>query len=257
MLLNHMRVGLALGGGVVRGVSHIGVLSALQEAQIPIDYVAGTSAGSLVGALYCAGWSIERIRAAAKDLRWWRLARLTWPKFGWLSFEPMSRWLISQLGDIQIRDLHIPFAAVATNLVTGEPIRFCEGRLAPIIQASCSVPGLVAPTLIDELMLGDGSLSDTVPVSILREMGAEYVIGVDIFSPVYRRRLGPFSMALTSLEILVQHAGGGVELADCIIRPQLSGKTYSQFSKTEELIALGQQAVQRKLVEICQDLSIP
>jgi NTE family protein len=128
--------------------------------------------------------------------------------------------------------------------------------LAPIIQASCSVPGLVAPTLINELILGDGSLSDIVPVSILREMGADYVIGVDIFSPAYRRRLGPFGVVLSSLEILVKHAGGGVELADCILRPQLSGKTYSQFSKTEEMIALGQQAVQRKLAEICQALSV-
>jgi NTE family protein len=219
MTVKLLRVGLALGGGVVRGISHIGVLSALQEAQIPIDYVAGSSAGSLVGALYCAGWPIEQIREAARDLRLWRLARLTWPSSGWVSFEPMARWLIKQLGDIQIGDLLTPFAAVATDLVTGEPVRFRQGRLATIVQASCSVPGLVVPTKIGDRTLGDGGLSDTVPVSILREMGAEYVIGVDIFPPVSRPRLGPFGMILTSLEILVQHAGGGVELADCVIRP--------------------------------------
>jgi NTE family protein len=253
--VNHKRVGLALGGGVVRGISHIGVLSALQEAQIPIDYVSGSSAGSLVGALYCAGWSIERIHETARSLRWWRLARLTWPKLGWVSFEPMARWLIQELGDIQISDLTIPFAAVATDLVSGEPVRFRQGRLAPIVQASCSVPGLVSPTKIDERILCDGSLSDTVPVAILREMGAEYVIGVDIFVPAYRPRLGPFGMALTSLEILVERAGGGIEMADCLIRPQLSGKTYSRFAKTEELIALGKEAVRIKIADIGRALS--
>jgi len=254
--VKRLRVGLALGGGVARGISHIGVLFALQESRIPIDFVAGSSAGSLVGALYCAGWSIERICKTARNLHWWRLARLTWPKNGWLSFDPMTRWLISELGDIQITDLTIPFAAVATDLETGKPVRFRSGRLAPIIQASCSVPGLVAPTRIDERILCDGSLSDTVPVSVLREMGAEYVIGVDIFSPAYRPRLGPFGMALTSLEILVQHAGGGIELADCLIQPQLSGKTYSRFSKAKELIAFGRHATRLKLTEINQALFV-
>jgi NTE family protein len=254
--VGRLRIGLALGGGVVRGISHIGVLSALQEARIPIDYVAGSSAGSLIGALYCAGWSPDQIRETARNLRWRRLARLTWPRFGWVSFEPMARWLIKQLGDIQIGDLRIPFAAVATDLVTGEPVRFRQGRLATIVQASCSVPGLVAPTKIGNRTLGDGSLSDTVPVSILREMGAEYVIGVDIFPSVSRMRWGPFGMVLTGLEILVQHAGGGVELADCVIRPQLSGETYIRFSKTQEMIALGRQAVQLKLPQLCQALSI-
>jgi NTE family protein len=254
--VKRLRVGLALGGGVVRGITHIGVLSALQEAQIPIDYVAGSSAGSLVGALYCAGWSIERIHETARNLRWRRLARLTWPRSGWVSFEPMARWLIKQLGDIQIGDLLTPFAAVATDLVTGEPVRFRQGRLATIVQASCSVPGLVTPTKIGDQTLGDGSLSDTVPVSILREMGAEYVIGVDIFPPVSRPRLGPFGMILTSLEILVQHAGGGVESADCLIQPQLRGETYTRFFNTEKMIALGQQAVHLKLPEICQAISM-
>jgi NTE family protein len=148
MIANRLLVGLASGGGVVRGISHIGVFSALQEAGIPIDYVAGSSAGALVGALYYAGWSIERIHETARNLHWWRLAPLTWPKFGWVSFEPMARWLMQELGDIQIGDLLTPFAAVATDLVTGEPVRFCHGRLAPIVQASCSVPGLVALTKV-------------------------------------------------------------------------------------------------------------
>jgi NTE family protein len=130
--------------------------------------------------------------------------------------------LISELGDLQINDLVILFAAVATDLESGKPVRFRHGRLAPIIQTSCSVPELVTPQRIGERILCGGCLSGTVPVSILREMGAEYVIGVNIFSPAYRPLLGPFGLALTSLEILVQYAGGSVELADCLIQPQLS-----------------------------------
>ncbi len=231
----------------MRGVAHAGVLIVLERAGIPIDYIAGTSAGSLIGALYSAGIPIERILEIGENLHWQEVASLVWPKRGFVSFDKMARWLVNELGDIQFADLKIPFVAVATDIATGLPVRQCEGRLAPAVQASCSVPGFITPVEIDGRLLVDGSLADTVPVSVLREMGADYVIGVDIFSPALRQRSGPFGFGFAALEILVQRAGEGIDSADCLIRPELSGKTYFRFSKAKELVALGKKAALEKI----------
>jgi len=109
------------------------------------------------------------------------------------------------------------------------------------------VPGIVAPVEIDGRLLADGSLVDTLPVAVLREMGADYVIGVDIFSSSIRSHWGPFGMAMTAIEILVRGAGRGIKDADCLISPDLAGKTYLRFSKRDQLIALGEEATQAKL----------
>lgn len=252
--LSRKRVGLALGGGVVRGLAHLGVLSVLLEAGIPIDYVAGTSAGSLVGASYCAGMSLEEIRDFAFRLRWWHIARPVLPLQGFVSFEPMERLIERELGLCTFEELKIPFAAVATDLTTGETIALREGRLAPAVRASCTIPGLVTPVEIDGHLLGDGSLSNTVPVSILRQMGADFVIGVDIFASSIRRRWGPLGMGVAALEILIQRSGGGIEEADFLIAPELAGATYFRFSKKQQLMELGERAAAAKLGSLQQKL---
>jgi NTE family protein len=249
------RIGLALGGGVVRGLAHIGVLAVFQEAGIPIDFVAGTSAGSLVGASFCAGLDIEEIWSFAAGMRWWHIARPVLPLQGFVSFEPMEGWIVRELGDITFSDLKIPFTAVATDLNSGEPVILNEGRLAPAVRASCTVPGLVVPLELDGRLLGDGSLSNTVPVSVLRALGADYVIGVDIFSSSIRRRWGPFGLGFAALEILIQRAGGGLSEADCLITPDLAGATYFRFSKKEHLMKQGEKAAREKLDCIRQALA--
>lgn len=249
-----MKVGLALGGGVVRGMAHIGVLSVLEEAGIPIDYVAGTSAGSLVGAIYCAGYSTTQIKENAMRLRWWHLLRPVWPRQGFFSFDLMERWLVRTLGDLTFSDLKIPFAAVATDLERAAPVWLRQGRLAPAVRASCSVPGIFTPVRLDGLVLGDGSLADTVPVDVLRLMGAQYVIGVDIFIASIRRGWGAFGMGVNALEILVERAGGGIDRADCLIAPALRGESYLRFSQRERIYRLGEQAAREKLPAILRDL---
>jgi len=241
------RVGLALGGGVVRGLAHVGVLSMLDRAGIPIDYVAGTSAGSIIGAAYCAGAGVERIKTFGKKISWRHIARPVWPSRGWVSFDKLARWLVIEFGDLDFTDLKTPYAVIATDLKTGQAVTFRQGRVAPAVQASCSVPGIVAPVEIDGRLLADGSLVDTLPVAVLREMGADYVIGVDIFSSSIRSHWGPFGMAMTAIEILVRGAGRGIKDADCLISPDLAGKTYLRFSKRDQLIALGEEATQAKL----------
>lgn len=250
------RVGLALGGGVARGLAHIGVLTVLEHSSIPVDFVAGASAGSLIGAPYCAGFPVEALRQVAMKLRWWHFARLVWPSCGLVTFEKMAHWLVKILGDVHFHDLPIPFAAVATDIDSGEPVKLCTGRVAPAVQASCSVPGLVVPVEINGRLLADGCLSNTLPVDVVRAMGADYVIGVDIFTSRIRPRWGSFGMGVNGLEILLRRAGGGTQAADCLISPQLGGKTYFRFSRREEFFALGQQAALEKLDQIRVDLGI-
>ncbi len=247
------KIGLALGGGVVRGMAHVGVLRVLLESQIPIDMVAGTSAGSIVGAIFCAGLTIDEIQEKSSQLSWWRMARPVWPRQGFVSFDPMEKYLVRQIGDLTFDELKIPFAVVATDLKTAEAVEITTGRVAPAVHASCAVPGAVVPVSWNGRLLGDGCLVDTVPVRVLRRMGADFVIGVDIFTPAIRPRLGALGMGFNALEILLQKAGGGTRDADLLINPGLGGKSYLRFSTREKLFLAGAQATSEK-VEALREL---
>jgi NTE family protein len=242
-----IRIGLALGGGAIRGLAHLGVLTVLEREHIPVDCVAGTSVGSLIGAAYCAGLRAHQLRKLAAGIGWRAVARPTLSSQGFVSFARLERWLVDQLGALDFSSLQTPFAAVATDLESGEPVILREGDLAPAVRASCSIPGIITPVRMNGRLLGDGGISDNVPAAAARALGADYVIGVDICSPSIRRRLGPFGFGFAALENLVRRAGGGVDTADCLISPDLAGMSYVRFSKREELIARGEKAAQEQL----------
>jgi len=244
------RVGLALGGGVARGMAHIGVLSVLEEAHIPIDTVAGTSIGSMIGAAYCAGIEIPQLLKVAAETGWWQLGSPTWPRHGLLSFEKMESWITNMIGDVDIRDFPIPFAAVATDIETGERVILREGPVGKVIRASCSVPGFITPVEYQGRLLCDGGISDNLPDYAARSLGANYVIGVDVFAPAFRSFLGPAGALMAAVETLVQHAGGGDLDADCLIIPDLVGASFVRLSKYEAFIAAGRQATQEMLPAI-------
>jgi len=250
------RVGLALGGGVVRGISHIGVIAVLERAGIPVDYVAGTSVGAIIATTLCAGWTAERIEAYAREFRWHRILRPVWPVRGFFSFEPLANWLRREIGDPQFSDLTIPLALIITDIETGKPMVIDDGPVVPVVQASCSVPTFIAPVCLNGRLYGEGGVTNMLPVSALRQMGADYVIAVDLFAFSIRGYLGPFGFGLAALEVLLQRSGCGVEKADCLIQPDLSSKTYLRFSKHQELYDLGKQAAQSQLERIRRDLDL-
>lgn len=177
-------LGLALSGGNVRGVAHIGVLAVLEEAGIRPDLVAGTSAGSLVGAFYCAGWDSARLLQEIRNFSWREVARPRLPDpMGLLDSEMIEEWITRRLGDIRFENLDIPFAAVATDLVSGERVVLREGPVAPAVRASCAIPGLFSPYVTpDGRILVDGGVVDNLPVRAAREMGAEAVLAVNVSS---------------------------------------------------------------------------
>lgn len=250
-----LRIGLALGGGAARGLAHVGVLKVLIEAGVPIDMIAGTSMGALIGAAYCAGIEMDEMCEIATHTGWRHISRPTIPHQGILSLEKMEQWMIDRIGDVDARDLALPFAAVATDVVTGERVILREGPVSRIVRASCSVPGLVAPIQFDGMLLCDGGVSDNLPDEPARLLGADYVIGVDVFAPAYRNYLGPAGVALAALESLVRRAGGGDVSVDCLIVPELVGHSYIRLSKHQEFISAGESATRAKLPVILSDIN--
>ena len=178
------KIGLALGGGAARGWAHIGVLKALAEQGLTFDLIAGTSIGSIVGACLAAGRMVE-LEQFARSIDVGRMLRLTDLKFhgrGLFDGGPIVAEIARQLGIANIEDLDIPFAAVAVDMVTGEEVDFRQGPLMEAIRASISLPGIFSPVHRDNQILVDGGLANPLPVSVVRDMGADIVIAVDIMS---------------------------------------------------------------------------
>ncbi len=249
-----MRVGLALGGGVARGLAHIGVLSVLEKAGVPIDCVAGTSMGAIIGAAYCAGLSVDDLRDIAARTGWWHVSRPVFSVGGFVTFKHLERWFEDNIGQFDLRDLAIPFAAVASDLNTGERVVLSEGRACTAIRASCSIPGFVPPVESEGRILVDGGITDNIPADVARLLGADYVIGVDIFVPALRPRLGPFSQGIAAIETLVRHAGKGSNECDCLIVPRMEGRSYFKFSEYANFIKLGEEAAREQLPAILESL---
>ena len=241
------RIGLALSGGIARGPAHLGVLRVLTQAGLPIDCVAGVSAGALVGALYCAGIEIERALRWLRHFGWRAISRPVWPRRGLFSFAKLERWLINLLGDLRFEELRRPLAVVVTDLETWEPVILRSGRLAPAVHASCVPPGFVEPVQIEGRWYADGGASQNLPVAAARELGAQYVIGVDLFQPHLRPKLGALSFGLAALENFIRRSGGGLTGADCLITPELAGVSYFNFRRAASLVEAGASAAEAQL----------
>ena len=234
----------------MRGPVHVGVLKVLEREGISVDVVTGASAGAIVGELYCAGMKLDHMEELVMHIGWKDLVSPVVSGKGFFSFKKLERWLIDLLTDLHFCDLNRqPFAVVATDMEKGEPVVFAKGPVAPAVRASCSVPGFVVPAEIDGKLLGDGGVSNNLPVSVAKTLGATYVIGVDLFIPAVRRVFGPLGFGFAALETLVRRSGGGDDMADCLIEPDLAGKSYINPDKAE-LMRLGEKSTEAKLPEI-------
>jgi NTE family protein len=256
-MMARKRIGLALSGGAARGAAHLGVLRVLERENIPIDVVSGVSAGSVTGALYCAGIPLADMLGALADFNWHHITSLTFPRHGLFSFEKLEKYLVKWIGDVSFSELHKPFAVGTTDLLTGRPVTFTTGRVAPLVRASCSIPGLIVPVEYGDYWLVDGGVSCNLPSQAARLLGADFVIGVDLVKPYVRRSFGAPGIASTALEILIRHSGGGIEAADLVIAPALDNKTYSRFSRYREMIELGEQATEAVLPILRAQLEEP
>jgi len=252
------RVGLALSGGSVRGAAHLGVLEVLEREGIRPDYIAGTSAGSVVGAVYSAGLSVERMKDLAQNLQWRKVGHLTRPRLGFFDTRRLEEYLVEVIGDLTFDQLQIPFAAVAVDILKGRPVVIREGRVAEGVRASCALPGIFTPVERDDMLLVDGGVMNNLPVSVVRDMGADYVIAVDLLppTPLAERPRTLLAMWYATVYTLMRATHVEAYMANCVIVPQVGIFGWTDFSRVPELIQKGKEAAEEKIDQIKHDLGI-
>lgn len=257
-IVGRPKVGIALGSGGLRGLAHVGVLRVLEAEGIPIDYIAGCSIGSLIGGLYSAGLSLDNIEKLAKHLKRRHWLDFIIPKMGLFSGERILNMLQILTQKKSFEQLQIPLAVVATELREGKEIVFTAGEVAPAIRASVSVPGIFVPYEIDGMMLVDGAVLNPTPVDVVRGMGADVVLAVDLaHAGTISSVTNMFDVIIQSIDIMERELMKSREtVCDVIIRPDVAHISPSSFDSTEECIALGEAAVRDVLPEIRSLLAI-
>ena len=238
------RIGLALGGGAARGFAHIGVIQVLEEAGIRPDLVVGTSAGSLVAALYAAGKSGAELARVALAMDESALTDWSFPGRGMIRGDALARYVREQTGGRSIEQLPLPLGIVATDLDNGLAMLFQRGDVGLAVRASSAVPAVFQPVSIGGREYVDGGLVSPVPVRFARQMGAEMVVAVDISSPPDGNATGdPFKMLLQTFSIMGKSING-FELrdADIVLRPRLQGVSSADFTARKRAIDSGREA---------------
>ncbi len=245
------KVGLALGGGATLGAAHVGVLRALEESEIKIDCIAGTSIGAMVGAFYAFGMSVDEIEKIALELDWPDISRIALSRRGLLTNDEMGKRLDKYLGDVNFDEADIPFAAVTTDISTGEKVILDEGDVSEAVKASTCIPVLFEPIEYDGRLLVDGGLKESVPLSAIQSLGAEYTIGVDLNAHRnYERPDNILDILSNTLEIALKHlANVNTNEIDLLIQPNLAEFSRSETKDTDKMIERGYQAANDSLKE--------
>ena len=269
------KVGLALSGGAARGFAHIGVLDVLQKEGIPIDIIAGTSAGAIIGAVYASCQDSETVKKHALSIDWKKMASLFDLSFrmsGLLKGRKIENLMSEYIGgDIDFSELKIPFACVATDIDTGEEIVITTGSVSEALRATISVPGIFSVAKRGDRYLVDGGLTTPVPVETVKQMGADFVIAVNVNLRVTDRlskssekraqahkEPNIFHVMMQSIYITTDTvAQNSLADADIVIEPDLKGIGAADFQKAGEMILMGQEAaadtipkIKRKLKEL-------
>jgi NTE family protein len=246
-------IGIALGGGFARGLTHVGVLKVFEEEGIPISFIAGTSVGSVIGAAYCSGVSAKELEEIASLVRFKHFARWTISRFGIASNDRMIGFLKRIVKVRTFEELRIPLAVTATDFVTGDGVVFRSGDLIDPVRASCAYPGMFLPVNINGRLLIDGLLAHAVPTLPLREMGADKVLGVYL-SAHWVNLNGPrhvFDVIGQCFSIAQQKMCGIWEsAADLILTPDVRGFSYDGFERASELIAAGEAVTRAAMPKI-------
>lgn len=248
------RLGLALGGGAARGFAHVGVIQVLEQNGIRPDLIVGTSAGSLVAAMYASGKSAAELESAALSMEEASLTDWSLPILGrgMLRGEALTRYTRQAVGGRLLENMAIPLGVLATDLSTGQGVLFRRGDTAQAVRASSAVPGVFAPVAISGREYVDGGLVAPVPVRYARDMGAEVVLAVDISSsPEGNRSAGSVQLLLQTFAIMGQsinrHELAG---ADVVLRPALVGVGSADFTARQRSIAAGRAAMQAALPQL-------
>lgn len=255
-MMPRLKIGLALSGGAARGLAHVGVLRALAENDIHIHCIAGTSAGSIVAGAVASGMPLDQIEDFGRKLRWRDIGRVTMSRLGVQSNERLEQYLRELLPITRFEEMSMPFAAVATDLKTGNAVVMRDQGDVPFaIRASCTIPGWYVP-VIDEhgRQLVDGGLVAVIPSTVARSLGADAVIAVDVNS-AGATFIGPSSSVIGVLlqsMMVVQKTASNYqrEMSDLVISPKIGHIRWDEIGRGEELIAAGYEAGRESLPQI-------
>jgi NTE family protein len=245
------RVGLALAGGFARGIAHIGVLRALKGAGIPIDVVAGTSVGALIGACYCAGVPLHDMQVIANATSFADFGRWTPSWLGLATNQRLEGYLARFTSVKTFEELTTPLAIAATDINAGVTVYYTRGPIAPPLRGSCAYPGLFVPIQFENRTLVDGFLTSPVPVEGALLLGADVVIAVYLEAGGLEHPRTAADIISRSFTIIQRHADlAWRQQADVIIEPDVKPFVWDDFTRTNDLVAVGQAAVEAALPEI-------
>lgn len=245
------KLGLALGGGATLGAAHIGILKALEERSIDVHFISGTSIGAYIAALYAFGTSPSEIEEEIRGLDWLDISGFSLQKlkFGLLTNDKLGDSIEKRLGDARVEDAQTPLAIVATDVASCNKVVLTECPVSQAVMASTAVPGLFAPVEIDEQMLVDGGLVENVPVSPLKEAGADPIIAVDLGAQrSYRKPEDLIDVLINSIDIAIDNATRlQTSDADLVISPKVRAYSRTDTSRISELIDEGYKACRAAL----------
>lgn len=239
------KVGLALSGGGAWGLAHIGVLEVLEEKNIQIDMISGTSAGAIAGALYADGYTSDQMKEMVAELQWRDFLFPTLNSLGFFSISRVEDSLAERLSTQNIEDLPLEFYITVTDVDSGKALSYSRGPLAQLLAAAAAVPVLFEPVEYEDKLLADGGLSENLPVQVLREAGADVIIAVDVagnFSFTGRPE-GMIDYGNRAFNIMRRNMQEEIE-ADIIIQPDLDGFSGIEFEEYSLLISRGREAAE-------------
>ena len=252
------RVGLVLGGGAARGFAHVGVIRVLEREKIPIDFIVGTSVGSLVGAIYADKKNSFELEWTAFSLEEKDLFDYTFisPTQGFVRGERLEEFVLKKVSARELEQLKIPLSVVATDIQNGEPVVLQTGSVARAIRASSAIPGIFIPVRYQGKLLVDGGVLNSVPVDVARKMGAEAVIAVDLGGGRKAAQVNNiFDAIVQSLHLMaIESTESRLREADVVIQPAVSDIGLIDFSRKKELLTLGIQAAEQALPRIREKL---
>jgi NTE family protein len=244
-----VRIGLALGGGAVLGAAHIGVLKAIDELNIQIDFITGTSIGAFVAGFYAFDKSWEEILDIAEDLSWLDLSGLSFSRMGLLSNKKMGELIDQHIGKQNLEDANIPIAMIAADITSMEKIVLTKGSVAKAAMASACVPGVFSPVEIDNRLLVDGGLVESVPISPLKDMGADMIIAVDLNAKQNKEPPNNIIEVLLRTFQITSYTATNYQLrdADILISPDLSAFNVVDIDQYQALFEAGYKTAMQVL----------
>lgn len=260
-----LKIGLALGSGGPRGLAHIGIIKILEKNNIPIDYIAGSSAGAIIGGIYAATKNIQQIEKFALDSSRQELLSLFFDpsiKYGIISGQKLENFIKKFIGTINFNQLKIPFAAVATNIETGKRVILDRGNVAKAIRISGSIPVVFQAIKKHRKILVDGGLSDPVPVDVVRKMGADFVIAVDLnsyfYNPLKNSKIGFYKIINNTIGILMHNLSQkNIQNANFIVAAKTENIDWSTIifkTKRKEAIMENEKLMQRLIPNLLKEI---